>query len=279
MHPPALTTGVGPLGRQVIHLQPPTSQSMARATGSFDESVLDPQLRDKASYQSPVHMAASEHLELDSDDTQPISGWSSPSGCDEETGASDILSSQTPIRPPLRFLSNMSPSPLPTLPSTNPNKPSIKTDDKENQLPAAVPLRAPNGLKISNPILVSAIVNAEKKIGPPVKKRTALEEQIYQMHLQVSVVSSNLILTFFVRETLQQRREQNAEELACCREEIAYKRHKVYSQEQELIDRRLRELRRDLTDGLIEKEEYRIRAEVLRKQGDEIFAKSQLIDI
>lgn len=46
-----------------------------------------------------------------------------------------------------------------------------------------------------------------------------------------------------------------------------------------MIDRRLDNLRKDFTAGLIERDEYREQAQVLRQQSEDLFIKAQQIII
>lgn len=96
--------------------------------------------------------------------------------------------------------------------------------------------------------------------------------QCIRMYCSLLIYHSNT--PCFDRENLQQQRDKAAADFACRQEETALKHRKLCLQEQELIDRQLRNLRQDLQDGLVEKDEYRERAQLLRARSDEIYADS-----
>lgn len=194
MCPPALTTGVGPHGRQVVHLQPPERPPKSvklYTNSSFDDSVIDPALRSpKVSTQPAPHETVPISPLDSSDSSQPISGWSTPSGYQdfepdlsqnspfrsERNIPESPLSKRTPLL--LSFLSNSRPSPI----STQFPDDAVLEFDKENASPSK-PLSTPRKLKQVDPLLATAIANAEKRIGPAVaRKRTALEDSIVAIH-------------------------------------------------------------------------------------------------
>lgn len=186
MRPPALTTGVGPHGRQVIHLQPPKStplslqsQNTLYRVNSLDRTVMDPELLCSTSQAASVPPLDNDS---DSDESVPLSGWSESSF----TASTSTTSNRTPLRLATSNISNrhMSTTPSPVTTQTSSQVPqSIDLDDKENQQPASSSwLDNRNKQKTTNPALAAAISQAEKKIGTPIKRKSVMEEQIYVMH-------------------------------------------------------------------------------------------------
>lgn len=191
MRPPAITTGVGPRGRQVVHLRPPKrplDSVVSTQDSAFDPDVIDPTLRaDSAFTQSDTPSSSPPRAVSDSDSSQAISGWSVSSGYqDFDSNVSQRSQPGTPApfgrrtQSPLSlgFSSQSKPSSILTqFPSD-----SIFGDDKENVSPVK-PVRTASKSKFGDPFLASAISTAEKNMRPATNKRRApLEESLISIH-------------------------------------------------------------------------------------------------
>ena len=192
MRPPAITTGVGPRGRQVVHLRPPKrplDSVVSTQDSTLDPDVIDPTLvrADDTFTQSDVPSSSPPNTVSDSDSSQAISGWSVSSGYQDfdsnlsqhsQSGTSASFGRRTQSPLSLGFSTNSKPSSILTqFPSD-----SIFGDDKENVSPVKL-VRTPSKPRYGDPLLASAITTAEKNMGPAANKRwTPLEESLISMH-------------------------------------------------------------------------------------------------
>jgi len=100
--PPVITTGVGPEGRKVVHLQPPTQSN------SVGDAFIDPSLRNYSTpHRRQPQSPASSPIEVSSSptppDTKPMRGKTAPQPSTFQTAVNKVKANATNYKPRKTF--------------------------------------------------------------------------------------------------------------------------------------------------------------------------------